>query len=91
MGSSWCGAGCDQPWLPDAPENAMKVEVYDAETQTLLDTQTSQSGRINMHGSGGNYSKDLLLHVVGPTLEATYAYRLQVAVRSYDGEDECEC
>ena len=91
VGSSWCGPDCGEPWLPEAAENGMTVEVYDAETLELLKAHTSESGRTYIYGYGDDYSDDLLIHLVGPTVEATYDYDLYLNLRGYDGEDECEC
>jgi hypothetical protein len=90
MGSSWCGQGCEDPFLPAAPENTVTVEVYDAQSLTLLRTQTSAQGRVRIRGSGEAYSRDLLVHIHGPQ-EAVYDYDLYTEIRGYEGEDECEC
>lgn len=91
QGSSWCGMGCEDPWLPAAPENAVGVEVYDAATLELLGNQEAQNGRVKLGGVGEAYSKDLLIRVYSPTPAATYDYELFVEIRGYGGEDECEC
>ncbi len=91
QGSSWCGMGCEDPWLPAAPENAMGVEVFDAATLELLGNNEAQNGRVKLGGSGAAYAKDLLIRVYSPTPAATYDYELFVEIRGYDGEDECEC
>lgn len=91
QGSSWCGMGCDDPWLPAAPENAIGVKVFDAATLELLGNNEAQNGRVKLGGSGAAYAKDLLIRVYGPTPAATYDYELFVEIRGYDGEDECEC
>lgn len=90
-GSSWCGQGCGDPSLPDAPENTMGVEVYDAQTLQLLNEQVVENGRINIGGAGPAYANDLLIRVHGPSPTVSYDYRLVVEIRGYDGEDECEC
>ena len=90
-GASWCGKGCGDPSLPDAPENTMGVDVYDAQTLQLLTEQVVENGRINIGGAGPEYAKDLLIRVHGPSPVASYPYRLVVEIRGYDGEDECEC
>ncbi len=89
-GTSWC-PGCSGLELPDAPENAVTVEVFDAETLQLLVTQTVQDGRINVGGAGDAFSSNLLIHVFGPTPAATYSYELTVEIHGFMGEDECEC
>ncbi|PRP91078.1 hypothetical protein ENSA5_58150 [Enhygromyxa salina] len=91
MGSSWCGQWCDEPFLPAAPENAIAVEVFDAESMMPLTQDLAQDGRIDIGGFGDAYSRDVLIHVYGPTPAATYPYELSVEIRGYDGEDECEC
>jgi hypothetical protein len=90
-GSSWCGEGCEEPWLPDAPENTLQIDVHDAATLQLLGTQTATDGRVDLGGTGEAYSKDLLVHVHADPPEAAYAYMLSIEIRGYDGEDECEC
>ena len=90
-GSSWCGENCEQPFLPADPQNTISVEVLDAETLELLDSSVNDQGRIDLEGYGDAYSHDLLVHVFGPTAEATFSYRLSFELRPYDGEDECEC
>jgi hypothetical protein len=92
-GSSWCAQfeSCGGDTLTSAPENTLAVEVYDAASMVLLGADIGTDGRIDVDGWGPNYSKDLLIYVYGPSTAATYAYELYVDVRSYDGEDECEC
>lgn len=90
-GSSWCGQGCDDPWLPDAPENSISIDVHDAETLALLGSQAATDGRVDIGGAGEAYGEDLLIHVRSPTPTASFAYMLSIEIRGYDGEDECEC
>jgi hypothetical protein len=91
QGSSWCGMGCGDPWLPAGPENSMAIEVYDAQSMQLLTQGSAQNGRVDINAAGDAYSHDLLIHVFGPTPAATYPYALTIEIRGYDGEDECEC
>lgn len=90
-GSSWCGEPCGDPFLPDAPENTMGVEIYDAETLALITSQVAMDGEAEIHAQGAAYSQDLLIHVYGPTPAANYDYRLWIEMFDYTGEDECEC
>lgn len=92
-GSSWCAQweSCGGDALASAPENTLAVEVYDAASMVLLGADIATDGRVDVDGWGPNYSNDLLIYVYGPSAAATYAYELYVDVRSYDGEDECEC
>lgn len=92
-GSSWCShfESCGGEALASAPENTLAVEIYDAASMVLLGADIATDGRVDVDGWGPNYSKDLLIYVYGPSTAATYAYELYVDVRSYDGEDECEC
>lgn len=92
-GSSWCAQfeSCAGDRLASGPEHTLAVEVYDAASMVLLGADIGTDGRIDVDGWGPNYSKDLLIYVYGPSAAATYAYELYVDVRSYDGEDECEC
>lgn len=92
-GASWCGQfdGCDGEVLPSAPENTLAVEVYDADSMVLLAADLATNGRVDVDGWGPNFSRDLLIHVHGPSRAASYDYELHVAIRSYDGEDDCEC
>jgi hypothetical protein len=92
-GASWCGqlAGCSGDTLPDAPENTLGVEIYDAASMVLLGADIASNGRADVDGWGPTYSKDLLIHVYAPSAVASYAYELHVDVRNYEGEDECEC
>ncbi|HLT40986.1 MAG TPA: hypothetical protein VK034_32135 [Enhygromyxa sp.] len=92
-GASWCGQfdGCDGEVLPDAPENTLVVEVYDAASMVLLAADLATNGRVDVDGWGATFSKDLVIHVYGPSNVASYAYELHVDVRSRDSEDECQC
>jgi hypothetical protein len=92
-GSSWCAQfeSCGGETLASAPENTLAVEIYDAASMVLLGADIATDGRVDVDGWGPNYSHDLLIYVYGPSTAATYAYELYVDVRSYDGEDECEC
>ncbi len=90
-GTSWCGAGCDDAWLPDAPENTISIEVFDAATLQVLGSKTAEDGRVYLDGWGDAFSHDLLIHVFGPTPAATYPYELFIQIHGYEGEDECEC
>lgn len=92
-GSSWCAQweSCGGEALTSAPENTLAVEVYDAASMVLLGADIATDGRVDVDGWGPNFSNDLLIYVYGPSTAATYAYELYVDVRSYDGEDECEC
>lgn len=90
-GSGWCGADCGDPFLPSAPENTISVDVFDADTKMLLKGSISDKGRLYLNAFGEAVSHNLLVRVSGPTPAATYGYRLNVEIRGYDGEDECEC
>src|SRR5690606_23801869 len=67
MGTSWCGAYefCEGASLPEAPENTMAVEIYDADTMVLLATDMAADGRIDLMGSGEPFAEDLLIRVTG--------------------------
>jgi len=90
-GSSLCGEPCEDPFLPDAPENTMTIEVYDAGTLVLLEAEVQPDGRVGINGSGAAYSHDLLIRVYGPSPAATFAYTLDIDMYDHSGEDECEC
>lgn len=88
--SSFC-AGICSPALPDAPENAVSVELYNAKNGKLLGENVVLNGRLDLDVP--LHAKDLLIHVFGPP-EATYGYVLQVWLQAKNktgGEDECEC
>ncbi|MFO7567780.1 MAG: hypothetical protein R6X02_34375 [Enhygromyxa sp.] len=92
-GASWCGhrASCTGETLPSAPENTLAIEVYDAASLVLLGSDLSTRGRVDVDGWGPSYSRDLLIHIHAPSIAASYDYQLQVAVRSDDVDDDCEC
>jgi hypothetical protein len=92
-GTSWCAQfeSCGGETLASGPEHTLAVEIYDADSMVLLGADIATDGRVDVDGWGPNFSKDLLIHIYGPSAVATYAYELYVDVRSYDGEDECEC
>lgn len=92
-GSSWCAQfeSCGGEALTSAPEHTLAVEVYDAASMVLLGADIATDGRVDVDGWGTAFSKDLLIYVYAPSAVASYAYELYVDVRSYDGEDECEC
>jgi hypothetical protein len=87
-----CGLNCDEPVIPAGPQHAMTIEIYRADDVELLASLTDDDGVLVINGPGGDaYADDLLIHVFSPTPTAEYPYRLSVAIRNYDGEDECEC
>ncbi|KIG19514.1 hypothetical protein DB30_00023 [Enhygromyxa salina] len=92
-GSSWCASVevCGEPALPEAPEHTMRVEVFDATSLLLVAEGVGLDGRVDVNGFDESFANDLLLRVSGPTPLATYAYELHVEIRSFGGEDECEC
>lgn len=92
-GASFCGhvPSCDGEVLPDAPANTLAIEVYDANSLVLLGADIATNGRVDVDGWGPSFANDLLIHVYGPSAAASYDYELHVGVRSYDGDDECEC
>jgi hypothetical protein len=90
-GTSWCGEDCGDPFLPDAPENTIGLEIYNADTLVLLTSRLEVDGEIHVHSQGVLFSHDLLIHIYGPTPAATFAYTLDVDIYNYSGEDECEC
>ncbi|MFO7561336.1 MAG: hypothetical protein R6X02_01730 [Enhygromyxa sp.] len=90
-GSGWCGEVCDDPFLPAAPENTIAVEVYEAASLSLLAEGISEVGSLFLTPFGADVSNNLLVRVHAPSPLASYAYKLNVEIRGYDGEDECEC
>lgn len=88
--AGFCGMSCDEVELPPLPENTAQVDVYDSTGTMLLATRTSMQGVAALNLFGPQYDEEFLIHVSGP-IAAQYSYRLSVEVRSYDGEDECEC
>jgi hypothetical protein len=90
-GSGWCGADCGDPFLPVAEENTIAVDVFDAQSKMLLIGSVSPKGRLYLTSGGVAFSNDLLVRVSGPTPLASYGYQLNVEIRGYEGEDECEC
>ncbi len=93
LGTSWCGQldGCPGASLGEAPEHSLAVEIYDADSRVLLSGDIAANGRVDIDAWGPSFARDLLIHVYGPTAAASYEYALHVDVRSYAGEDECEC
>lgn len=92
-GASWCGhvGGCNGEVLPDAAENTLAIEVYDASERVLLGSDIATNGRVDVDGWGPSFANDLLIHVYVPSSAAVFDYDLHVDVRNYDAEDECEC
>ena len=70
----------------------MTIDVHRADTMDLIGTSSSDDGVLWFNGAGGDaFAHDVLLHVYSATPDAEYPYRLQVSIRNYEGEDECEC
>lgn len=83
-------AGCDDPMLPEAPENTVTIEMYHAPTMELVAAQTSAAGFVSFNAWDARLEDDLLVRVVGSP-EALYDYRLFVYIDAIGSEDECEC
>ncbi len=88
---SFCDGACGLMEVPSGPEVAMTIEVFDAETLQLRATNTVMAGGVEMFDTDPIYAKDLLIHVFGPTPEATYDYYLSVEIDLWNDCCDCEC
>lgn len=86
VGGDFCACGGE---LPDAPENAMALEIYDAETFELLGSDVSANGRPSPYTAVP--PRELLIHVYSPTETATYMYGLFILLGQWNWGDDCEC
>lgn len=86
--SSSCN--CDWDPVPTGPELAKTIEIYDAETLSLLGTASSTEQWTSFYDADPQFGAALLIHVVGPA-DASWAYELWVDRRDSQWEDSCEC
>jgi hypothetical protein len=84
---SW--AACGDPAVNSGPTGSMIVEVYRADTMTLLDSECSDSGEVVLGGGDGDFLHDLLIRVYSPTARAKRPYSLRVLVLGGPYADEC--
>lgn len=81
---------CGDLVLPPSKKNTVTVELYSAATGQHLGAITDPQGVISLDGVGTMYTEDFLIRIHAPA-PARFDYDLSILLKSYDGEDECEC
>ncbi len=81
---------CNDEPVPTGPELASTVEIYDAQTLTLIGEVSGTEPYLWLYEGGPEFSKPLLIRVIGPA-DGSWTYDVRIWRRDSVWEDSCEC
>jgi hypothetical protein len=90
-GAEPCEPPCGGGPLESHPKHTITVEVYRADTEQLLLSQTDDGGVVVLQAVGDTYAHDLLVRVHAPAPAARYAYRFSANFHDGGLAELCGC